>query len=94
MSDLALEITERGGIDVEYGESQNTLLLTEADLAEAEREALLAPFVRARGVETGWLDATQLREAFPSLSPIWCRHPDAHANGRVHSSGGARRPVS
>jgi glycine oxidase len=71
MPDLALEISERGGIDIEYGESQNTLLLTEADLAEAGRETLLAPFLRARGVETGWLDATQLREAFPSLSPKW-----------------------
>jgi glycine oxidase len=71
MSDLALEITERGGIDVEYGESLNTLLFTEADLDQAGREARLAPYLRARGVETGWLDATQLREIFPSLSPEW-----------------------
>ncbi len=71
MSDLALEITERGGIDVEYGESLNTLLFTEADLDQAGREARLAPYLRAGGVETGWLDATQLREIFPSLSPEW-----------------------
>ena len=71
MPDLALEIAERGGIDVEYGESSNTFLLTEADLEAAGREALLAPYVRAGGVETGWLDATQLREVFPSLAPEW-----------------------
>jgi glycine oxidase len=71
MPDLALEITERGGIDVEYGESLNTVLLTEADLDRAGREARLAPYLRAGGIETGWLDATQLREIFPSLSPEW-----------------------
>ncbi len=71
MPDLALEITERGGIDVEYGESLNTALLTEADLEQEGYEAHLAPYVRVGGVETGWLDATQLREAFPSLSPEW-----------------------
>jgi len=71
MPDLALEITERGGIDVEYGESLNTVLLTEADLDQAGSEAHLAPYVRAGGVETGWLDATQLREIFPSLAPEW-----------------------
>jgi len=71
MSDLALEIAERGGIDVEYGESLNTLLFTEADLDQAGRETRLAPYIRAGGVETGWLDATQLREIFPSLSPEW-----------------------
>jgi glycine/D-amino acid oxidase-like deaminating enzyme len=71
MPDLALEITERGGIDVEYGESLNTLLFTEADLDQAGREARLSPYVRAGGVETGWLDAKQLREVFPSLSPEW-----------------------
>ncbi len=71
MPDLALEIAERGGIDVEYGESLNTELFTEADLDQAGREARLAPYLRAGGVETGWLDATQLREVFPSLSPEW-----------------------
>ncbi len=71
MPDLALEIAERGGMDVEYGESLNTLLFTEADLDQAGREARLAPYLRAGGVETGWLDATQLREIFPSLSPEW-----------------------
>ena len=34
MPELALEISGRGGIDVEYGESPNTLLFTEADIEE------------------------------------------------------------
>jgi glycine oxidase len=71
MPDLALEIAERGGIDVEHGESLNTQLLTEADLDQAGREARLVPYLRVGGVETGWLEATQLREISPSLSPEW-----------------------
>jgi glycine oxidase len=71
MPDFALEITERGGIDVEYGESLTTNLLTEAELDQAGRESQLAPYLRAGGVETGWLDAKQLREIFPSLAPKW-----------------------
>jgi glycine/D-amino acid oxidase-like deaminating enzyme len=71
MPGLALEIAERGGVDVEYGESPNTLLLTEADLEEAGREERLAPYVRAGGALTRWLDATKLREIFPSLAPEW-----------------------
>ncbi|MBW2542030.1 MAG: FAD-binding oxidoreductase [Deltaproteobacteria bacterium] len=71
MPDLALEILERGGIDIEYGESPNTLLLTEADIERCSRDDLLAPYLRAGGIETGWLDASQLREAFPSLESKW-----------------------
>ncbi len=71
MPDLALEIAERGGIDVEYGESLNTVLLTEADLDQRGREAHLASYARVGGIETGWLDAKQLREVYPSLSPEW-----------------------
>jgi len=71
MPDLALEISERGGIDVEYGESPNTLLFTEADIEEEGRDGLLAPYLQAGGVETGWLDSAQLREVFPSLESKW-----------------------
>jgi glycine oxidase len=71
MPDLAHEIAERGGIDIEYGESPNTLLFTEADLDREGRDGLLAPFMQAGATETGWLDATQLREIFPSLAPKW-----------------------
>jgi glycine oxidase len=71
MPDLALEITERGGVDVEYGESSNTLLFTEAEVEGEGRDGLLAPYRRAGGIETGWLDAPQLREVFPSLQSKW-----------------------
>jgi glycine/D-amino acid oxidase-like deaminating enzyme len=71
MPDLALEISERGGVDVEYGESSNTLLFTEEELEEEGRDGLLAPYFRAGGVETDWLDAPQLRELFPSLASKW-----------------------
>ena len=67
-ADLALEIAERGGIDIEYGESHNTLLLTEAQLAQEGRDGLLAIYRRAGGIETGWLDSAQLREIFPTLA--------------------------
>jgi glycine/D-amino acid oxidase-like deaminating enzyme len=71
MPDLALEITERGGVDIEYGESSNTLLFTEAEVEGEGRDGLLAPYRRAGGIETGWLDAPQLREVFPSLQSKW-----------------------
>jgi glycine oxidase len=71
MPELALEISERGGIDVEYGESPNTLLFTEVDIEEEGRDGLLAPYFQAGGVETGWLDTAQLRETFPSLASKW-----------------------
>jgi glycine oxidase len=71
MPDLALEISERGDVDVEYGESPNTLLFTEAEIEKEGRDGLLAPYRRAGGIETGWLDAPQLRELFPSLASKW-----------------------
>ena len=71
MPELALEISERGGIDVEYGESPNTLLFTEADIEEVGRDGLLAPYLQAGGIETGWLDTAQLRDLFPSLESKW-----------------------
>jgi glycine oxidase len=71
MPDLALEVSERGGVDIEYGESSNTLLFTEAEIEKKGRDGLLAPYLRAGGIETGWLDAAQLREAFPSLESKW-----------------------
>jgi glycine oxidase len=71
MPELALEISERGGIDVEYGESPSTALLTEADIEEVGRDGLLAPYQQAGGIETGWLDAAQLRDLFPSLASKW-----------------------
>ena len=71
MPDLALEISERGGIDIEYGESHNTLLLSEEQIEQEGRDGLLDIYRRAGGVETGWLDTAQLQEIFPTLAPNW-----------------------
>ena len=69
MPDLALELAERGGIDVEYGESHNTTLVTQQQLEAVGEEQLLLPIREAGGVECGWVDADALREQFPSLCP-------------------------
>jgi len=71
MPDLALEISERGGIDIEYGESHNTLLLSEAQIEQEGRDGLLDIYRRAGGIETGWFDTAQLKEIFPTLASKW-----------------------
>ncbi|MDE0239596.1 MAG: FAD-binding oxidoreductase [bacterium] len=71
MPDLALDIAERGGVDIEYGESLHTLLLTEKEVDEKGQDEMLAPYRQAGAIETGWLDAHQLRDVFPSLHPKW-----------------------
>ena len=71
MPDLALEIAERCGVDMEYGDSLHTQLFTEAEVAEKGRDALLTQHHQAGAIETGWLDSRQLREVFPSLEPKW-----------------------
>ena len=71
MPGLAIEIAERGGVDIEYGESLHTLLLTEKGVDAKSQEEMLAPYRLAGAIETGWFDARQLREVFPSLHPKW-----------------------
>ena len=90
MPELALEISERGGIDVEYGESPNTLLFTEAEIEEEGRDGLLAPYLQAGGIETGWLDTAQLRELFPSLESKWVAgitNPEAQVESYKYNLG-------
>jgi glycine/D-amino acid oxidase-like deaminating enzyme len=97
MPNLALEIAEHGGVDVEYGESLNTHLVTEEQLASQGRDELLAPYRRAGGVETGWLDAAQLREVFPSLAPKWCvglTNPEAQVEPYKYTLGLAQAAES
>jgi len=69
MPDLALEIAERGGIDVEYGESYNTTLVSQQQLEGVSVEQLLLPLREAGGTECCWFDGDALRERFPGLSP-------------------------
>jgi glycine oxidase len=68
MPDLALEIAERGGIDVEYGESYNTTLVGQQQLDAGGAEALLQPLRDAGGREACWIDTGELRALFPGLS--------------------------
>jgi glycine/D-amino acid oxidase-like deaminating enzyme len=67
MPDLALELAERGGIDVEYGESYNTTLVSQQQLEAAGPDGLLRPIREAGGAECVWIDGEALREQFPGL---------------------------
>lgn len=69
MPELAIELKERGGIDIEYCETPSTSLVTQRRLEEAGGpEALLRPFRKAGGVECRWIDGAALRKLFPSLN--------------------------
>jgi glycine oxidase len=72
MPEFAIELEERGGVDIEYCETPSTSLLTERQLEEAGGpQALLRPCLAAGGVEARWIDADALREIFPSLNPVY-----------------------
>jgi glycine/D-amino acid oxidase-like deaminating enzyme len=69
MPEFAIELQERGGIDIEYCESPSTNLVTQKELEEAGGpQGLLRPFRNVGGVECDWIDSDALREEFPSLS--------------------------
>jgi glycine/D-amino acid oxidase-like deaminating enzyme len=70
MPELALELAERGGVDIEYCETPSTNLVTQREVDEAGGpEQLLRPFREAGGFECDWIDADALRAGFPSLNP-------------------------
>jgi glycine/D-amino acid oxidase-like deaminating enzyme len=70
MPELAIELEERGGIDIEYCETPSTNLVTQEAFKEAGGpQGLLRPLRRAGGVESDWIDAGALRAQFPSLNP-------------------------
>jgi len=70
MPEFAIELKERGGIDIEYCESPSTNLVTQQELEEAGGpQELLRPYRNAGGVECDWIDFDALREQFPSLNP-------------------------
>ena len=70
MPEFAIELKERGGIDIEYCETPCTNLLTQQALEEAGGpQELLRPIREVGGVESTWIDAAALREQFPSLNP-------------------------
>ena len=70
MPEFAIELKERGGIDIEYCETPSTNLVTQKEFEEAGGpQELLRPMREAGGVETDWIDSDALREQFPSLNP-------------------------
>jgi glycine oxidase len=72
MPEFAIELEERGGIDIEYCETPSTDLVTERELEETGGpQELIAPLRAAGGVEAEWIDGDSLRELFPSLNPAY-----------------------
>jgi len=71
MPEFAIELEERGGVDIEYCETPSTSLVTEEELEEAgSPQDLVQPCLVAGGVESRWIDGDALREFFPSLNPV------------------------
>jgi glycine/D-amino acid oxidase-like deaminating enzyme len=69
MPEFALELAERGGIDIEYCEAPSTNLVTQENLEEAGGpQQLLRPYREVGGMECDWIDSDALRELFPSLN--------------------------
>ncbi len=72
MPEFAIELEERGGVDIEYCETPSTDLVTENELEEAGGpQELLRPLRAVGGVEADWIDGDALRELFPSLNPVY-----------------------
>ncbi len=70
MPEFAIELKERGGIDIEYCETPSTELVTQKEFEKAGGpQELLRPMREAGGVESDWIDFDALREQFPSLNP-------------------------
>ncbi len=70
MPEFAIELKERGGIDIEYCETPSTNLVTQKEFEKAGGpQELLRPLRNAGGVEADWIDSDTLREQFPSLNP-------------------------
>jgi glycine/D-amino acid oxidase-like deaminating enzyme len=72
MPEFAIELAERGGVDIEYCETPCTELVTAEGLEEAGGpRALLTPIRSVGGVEADWIDGGALCELFPSLDPVY-----------------------
>jgi glycine/D-amino acid oxidase-like deaminating enzyme len=72
MPEFAIELAERGGVDIEYCETPSTELCTGEHLEEAGGpQELLRPIRAVGGVEVDWIDGEALRKLFPSLNPAY-----------------------
>ena len=69
LPDVALDLKEKGGIDVGYGELSRIIIA----LSEGEETSYKAnlSFLRSQGYhETSWLEADDLRAIFPNINPL------------------------
>jgi glycine/D-amino acid oxidase-like deaminating enzyme len=72
MPEFAIELKERGGVDIEYCETPSTNLVTQKEFEEAGGpQELIRPLREMGGVESDWLDYDALRKEFPSLNPVY-----------------------
>lgn len=68
MADLALDIKERGGIDIEFGKMPWTLI-TMTEEEEQEMKFFESMFKENGAHEVEWIDAEDLRSIFPDINP-------------------------
>ncbi len=69
MADIAKDLKERTGVDIEYGETPSTYLLTPDQPEAALGEGLIELFREVGAYECKWLGREELREIFPHLNP-------------------------
>jgi glycine/D-amino acid oxidase-like deaminating enzyme len=67
-ADLATDIREKTGIDIEYGEGRDTHLVTSDMLKNISKEDMLSLFKNCGVYESEWLDADDLCSCFPSIN--------------------------
>ena len=68
MHDIVLEIQEKGGIDVQYGEIPR-IIVASSEHEEKEYQAQLSQHRSQGYYETSWLKAEDLRALFPDINP-------------------------
>ncbi len=68
LPDIALDLQERGGIDIEYGELPAIrVALSESD-EKVVKENL--SYLRSKGYEGYWVERDDLRAIFPDINPL------------------------
>jgi len=67
MQDLAVDIKEKGGIDIDYAETRSTVLLASDQPEEAIKEGVLAVCRQSGAYECEWLGRDALREEFGAI---------------------------
>lgn len=69
MADLALDIKEKGGVDIDYAETRSTYLLSSDQPEYANGEAVLSFFRENGAYECEWLGEGELRATFGRIGP-------------------------